>query len=273
MPHFNEKGVLIPASSPSGLPISRTKIASDKPRSWLPAIAGACVVVSVLLTGALVLWISWPSIQSNIRRVAQARDLENLQLIAKALNAYSDRYGTYPPPAVTDAAGKKLYSWRVLILPFMGHEDVYASFELAQPWDSPANISMLSKMPTEFASTNSPDALATYEANYALITGPGTLFPPTGPLSPKNIDAQTLLLVETNNSIAWTTPGDIDISRGLKVGNKSMVEIGGLHSGSFTAVTTKLDSLRIPAEVSQMLLDALVSPNGGEKVDTSAFRE
>jgi hypothetical protein len=128
-------------------------------------------------------------------------------------------------------------------------------------------------MPSEFASTNSPDALATYEANYVLITGPGTLFPPSGPLSPKNIDAQTLLLVETNNSIAWSAPGDIDISRGLKVGNKSMLEMGGLHTGSFTAVTAQMDSLRISSDVSQTLLDALVSPNGGEKVDTSSFRD
>jgi hypothetical protein len=52
-----------------------------------------------------------------------------------------------------------------------------------------------------------------------------------------------------------------------------MKEIGGLHSGSFTAVTVDKESMRIPSDVSQMVLDALVTPNGGENVQTSTFMD
>jgi hypothetical protein len=270
MPHYNEKGVLVPSIQTIQNADSK---APSKPRSWMPAIVGAASVFSILLTGAVILWISWPSIKNSVRRVAQNRDFDNMQIIATALNAYADRYGTYPPPIVTDAAGKKLYSWRVLILPFMGHEPLYKSFELSQAWDSATNANLIRQMPSEFGSPNSINALSTFETNYVLITGPGTLFPPTGPMGYKGIDPETLLLVETNNSTTWSEPGDIDISRGLKVGNRSMLEMGGLHQGTFTAVTADRVSLRLPSDISPTMLNALVTPNGGEKVVTTTFQD
>jgi hypothetical protein len=52
-------------------------------------------------------------------------------------------------------------------------------------------------------------------------------------MSPKNIDDPTLLVVETRNgSCAWSEPGDIDISRGLKIGPQPLKEIGGIHRES-----------------------------------------
>jgi hypothetical protein len=268
MPHFNESGVLVPSIAVSST--TRKSSIAEK-RSWMPAIVGASVVLSLLLLGAIIFRIAWPTVKNSMRRAAQARDLENMKSIVEGLNAYCDRYGTYPPPVVVGDSGVRLYSWRVLILPFMGYEDLYKSFELSQAWDSPSNMNLVRLMPTEFASPNSADALGSSETNYVLITGAGTLFPPSGPLSHSNIDKHTILLVETNNSTVWSMPGDIDISRGLKVGNKAMKEIGGLHSGSFTAVTVDKESMRIPSDVPQIVLDALVTPNGGENVQTTSF--
>ena len=270
MPHFNESGVLVPSIALTSR-ASKSKIAEK--RSWMPAIVGVSVVLSLLLLGVIVFRIAWPTVKNSMRRMAQARDLENMKSIAEGLNAYCDRYGTYPPPVVVDDSGVRLYSWRVLVLPFMGYEDLYKSFELSQPWDSPSNMNLVRLMPTEFASPNSPDALGSSETNYVLITGAGTLFPPAGSLSNSNIDKHTILLVETNNNTFWSTPGDIDISLGLRVGNKAMKEIGGLHSGSFTAVTVDKESMRIPSDVSQIVLDALITPNGGENVQTSTFMD
>lgn len=270
MPHFNESGVLVPSISVTSR-ASKSRIAGK--RSWMPAIVGASVVLSLLLVGAIIFRIAWPTVKNSMRRVAQARDLENMKSIVEGLNAYCDRYGTYPPSVVVDDSGARLYSWRVLILPFMGYEDLYRSFELSQAWDSPSNMNLVRLMPTEFASPNSADALGSSETNYVLITGAGTLFPPSGSLSNSNIDKRTILLVETNNSTVWSTPGDIDISLGLKVGNKAMKEIGGLHSGSFTAVTVDKESMRIPSDVPQIVLDALVTPNGGENVQTTSFMD
>lgn len=270
MPHFNSNGVLIPTI----VTTNRTPLVTSKEgRTWMPAIIGACVIASILMISGLVLAVAWPNLKNGFQRVAQSRDLSNMMTIAEALNAYSDRYGTYPPPVVSDANGLPMYSWRVLILPFMGHESLYKRFELSKPWNSPANQSLLSQMPSEFASPNSPDAAGTYETNYVLITGPGTLFPPSGPLARTNSEKNTILVVETNNLCAWSQPGDIDIGRGLRVGQKPLVDVGGLHQGSFTAVSVDEERFRLPSDVPQAVLDALVTPNGGENVDAASFTE
>ncbi len=271
MPHFNELGVLVPTLQiPSKSKVPRS---AGSKREWMPAMIGSAIVAFCFFLSVTAVVYLWPKMQKNIQRSAQGRDLENMKSLAAALNAYSDRYGTYPPPVVLDGLGKPLYSWRVLILPFMGYEELHKQFDLKQPWDSVSNSNLHRAMPAEFASPNSPDAISSNETNYVLITGPGTLFPPSGPLSPKNIDKPTLLLVETKNNIQWCAPGDIDLGRSFRVGNRPMVDVGGLHKSSFSAMTVDEESMRIPSNVPQAVLDALVTPNGGENVQTSTFFE
>lgn len=271
MPHFNVQGVLVPAVDAA---TKSKKLKSPAQKiGWMPAMIGASIVAFLVFVSATVVVFLWPHMRQNIERSAQRQDLDNMQAIASALNAYSDRYGTYPTPVVFNSLGKPLYSWRVLVLPFMGYEDLYKRFDLKQPWDSPANANLHRQMPTEFASPNSPDASINNETNYVLITGAGTLFPPSGPLASKNIDKPTLLLVETKNNTPWSAPGDIDLGRSFRVGNKPMVDVGGLHRSSFTAMTVDGEAFRIPTNVPQTVLDALVSPNGGENVQTSTFTD
>lgn len=271
MPHFNAQGVLVPSIINSPKPKGTQR--KQAQRGWLPALVAAGIVLFFMFLGGTITAFMWPRLQLNIERSAQGRDFDNMKSIAMALNAYADRYGTYPPPVVVDYQGKPLYSWRVMILPFLGYEDLYKSFDLKQPWDSVANTNLHRAMPTEFASPNATDAVSSSQTNYVLITGAGTLFPPSGPMSPKNIDRPTLLLVETRNNSTWCEPGDIDLGRSFKVGNKPMVDVGGLHKNSFTAMTVEEESLRIPLNVPQAVLGAMVTPNGGENVQTSTFVE
>jgi hypothetical protein len=137
MPYFNSSGALVPS-----VQATKRAVRSTEPtqRSWMPAVVGASVVATLLLIGCSIFLVAWPGIQRSIRRVAQGRDLDNMRTIVEALNAYSDQYGTYPPPVVVDVTGKPLYSWRVLVLPFMGYEDIYKDFELTKAWDSTTNL-------------------------------------------------------------------------------------------------------------------------------------
>ena len=43
---------------------------------------------------------------------------------------------TFPPAYSTDAAGKPLLSWRVLILPYIDQQGLYEQFHLDEPWDT-----------------------------------------------------------------------------------------------------------------------------------------
>ncbi|MFN7731860.1 MAG: DUF1559 domain-containing protein [Pirellula sp.] len=277
MPTRGADGRLIPAvqtgkavaiSTPQELPIDP---ATRRIRFAIGSSLAACGLI-LLLAGV---FYGVPALRKRISIAAQSSDLDNLKQIAAALNAYEAKYGTYPPPVVTDAAGRKLYSWRVLILPFLGYEDEYKQFQLDQPWDSPANMAILRRMPVQFASSNSADASVNQETNYVLLTGTSTLFPSTGPLARTAVkDKPTLLVVETQNSgLVWTQPGDIDIdTMGLKIGNKGAQEIGGLHEGVVLAADTDEKQLTLPSTIPQIVLDALATPAGGESMPTNAFQ-
>ncbi len=70
-------------------------------------------------------------------RIAQCRN--NLKMIGLALHNYHDVYGSFPPPYTVDASGRKLHSWRTLILPYLDQGPLYKKIDLSKPWDDPAN--------------------------------------------------------------------------------------------------------------------------------------
>jgi hypothetical protein len=51
------------------------------------------------------------------------RSAVSLREVGLALRGYHDVYGQLPPAAVTAKDGKPLYSWRVLLLPFLVEDE------------------------------------------------------------------------------------------------------------------------------------------------------
>src|SRR5262249_21734482 len=74
-------------------------------------------------------------------RVATRRmqSTNNLKQIALAMHSYHDTMGRFPPAIVRDKEGKPLYSWRVLLLPYLEQQNLYNQFKLDEPWDSEHN--------------------------------------------------------------------------------------------------------------------------------------
>ena len=230
--------------------------------------------ISLLVILVVGIWVGLPALRRQMSIAACNSDLDRMKVIVTALNAYCDRYGSYPTPQVVDKAGKPLLSWRVLILPFMGYGDLYEQFALDQSWDSPLNLSLIGQMPREFCSSNSPDAWGNKQPNYVLVTGSLTLFPGSGPLGYKQAsDAPTLLLVETLNGVTgWTEPGEIDMDTvGVSFGTLPMQSIGGLHHGVALGVDTQGNGVIIPKTISKRDLEALVTPNGAELIASKDF--
>lgn len=249
-------------------------------RNWILSASIATFALLALLSVSIGI--------SELRRWGDLQairaDYMRMKSVVEAINAYYERYDTYPPPVVYDTVGKPLYSWRVLILPFLGYQDLYDSYELDQPWDSPANTHLLSKMPREYCSIRSQDAWKKHEPNVFLLTGDGTIFPSSGPITRDEVlDSPTLLLVQSNNgSIAWSEPGDVDTQKGsLQVGNTPQLQIGGLHTLPNTFLTSSslqrkpdvalgiganAEAMMITDQTSRRIIDALISPNGSEKI-------
>src|SRR5215469_7479799 len=70
-----------------------------------------------------------------------------LKQIGLALHLYHDIYGRLPPTVKCDNEGQPLYSWRVLLLPFLEQDHLYKQFNLDETWDSPHNKPLVEKIP------------------------------------------------------------------------------------------------------------------------------
>jgi Protein of unknown function (DUF1559) len=90
---------------------------------------------------------------SMIREAAdRAQTSNNLKTLGLAMANYAGaNQDMLPPPAVFDPKGKPLLSWRIELLPFMEQQVLYNEFHQNEPWDSPHNKQLISRMPKAFA--------------------------------------------------------------------------------------------------------------------------
>lgn len=203
--------------------------------------------------------------------------MNNLQRIAVALNSYAAEHGSYPPPVVRDANGKPMHSWRVLILKQLGEIALYNRYDFDQPWDSAENSRLFgSACPDVYVCPVVSNARTIGDTNYFLVTGKGTLFPPSGPLAPGQVTdnlRSTLLVVESDQTLVeWTNPIDIDVGRlNPQIGSNGSNTIGGNHPSGATIAFADGSAGWLPSDLSPELLNALITAQGGEPVDASAY--
>ncbi len=206
-------------------------------------------------------------LQTNRDRTASMRNLEK---IAAALNAYAADHGTYPPPFTADAAGKPLQSWRVLILPYLGEDELYNLIDRNAAWDTQQNMSVsFSQMPSVYRHPSSQTSSGYSESGYYLVTGDRTLFPSTGPLGPNQVvddPLKTILVVEASPPVisgVWTEPVDVDFATMQGIGGSSN-NIGGLLDTGAAIVTVDERGHYLDETTPTSTLRALVTPRGGE---------
>src|SRR5262245_20849195 len=91
-------------------------------RQWMAWVFVVLVVLVVLLLagGYWVLKESVLAAQAQFERYQCASRLKNIGI---AMQNYHDAHGAWPPAVVTDAEGRRIHSWRVLILPHLGAEE------------------------------------------------------------------------------------------------------------------------------------------------------
>ena len=132
---------------------------------------------------------------------------------------YHQDHGRFPPSAVYSPDGRPLYSWRVLILPYPEHKDLYDQFDRNEAWDSPYNRDLLARRPFVYAPLEiiMADPILTCSQ---VFVGEGTAFEgrqgttladfPDGP-------ARTLLVVEAAEPVPWTKPIDLPFIAGAQL--------------------------------------------------------
>lgn len=169
----------------------------------------AMIVIVVLLSGAIY-WTVKPGME---RRACK----DQLRQISRALKTYHSKFDSFPPAYVLGPTGERMHSWRVLILPFLGHDDLYREYRLDEPWDSPHNQKLISRMPDVFGC---PAVRRQGVTNYLAVVGPTTFWPEQYVARLRYVRdgiSNTIQLVESADSdIAWTEPRDLSVRQALR---------------------------------------------------------
>lgn len=150
--------------------------------------------------------------QRDAARKERAR--EDLGAIVSALREYRARHGHFPPSAIRDRQGRALLSWRVLLLPYLGQEALFRAFRLNEPWDSPANRTLLEERPLVYAPPPGRLPVNPYVTCYQALVGPG------GGFAADDASAGVpwcALVVSTQQPVIWSCPADAALaSRDVK---------------------------------------------------------
>lgn len=185
--------------------------------------------------------------------------IENLNAIGSAWAAYF-RKNKYSPEAIDSPTGKPLLSWRVQLLPYLGHETLYDKFRLDERWDSPHNKSLLAQIPVVYKSPARADSAT----NYLAVHGRNTMYQGSRKVVERRIEdgkENCLIIVEANDTLAvpWTKP--VDYAADLQ---SPLSSLGKLHGDGFFAVWGDGASSWIPANVPSRLLAAAYTIDAGD---------
>src|SRR5262245_49879997 len=142
---------------------------------------------------------------------AYRRSQFELRMIGQAIRSYHEVNGKLPPAIVRDKAGNPLYSWRVLLLPYLEETNIYEHFHRGEPWDSTINKTLLNETPPCYRSAWL-DPEPTGSTRFQVFVGPGTAFERDGLTWNDFPDglASTILVVEASEPVVWSKPIDLE---------------------------------------------------------------
>lgn len=232
---------------------------------------GAMCVVPILI--ALI----FPAFQSVGPTGRKIQSINNMKHIVLALQNYQSRYRSLPPASVKDENGKPLYSWRVLILPFLDRSDIYDQFQLDESWDSPHNRALSDTAIQAFKSP-SQSVKASSRTNYLVVKGDGTIFPDDKSISIAEIrdgSSQTIMVVEkVDSDINWAEPRDLDIeTMSMTVNDPLGKGISSDHSGGTVVGLADGSAIFLDETIDPESLRALLTVDGGETVSPADFQQ
>ncbi|QDV27927.1 DUF1559 family PulG-like putative transporter [Aureliella helgolandensis] len=159
------------------------------------------------------------AVQTAQRAALKMNSHSPLNQLSLALHNYHGVYGCFPPACITDARGRPMHSWRILVLPYMEERPLYENYDFNEPWDGPNNSLLAKQMPRMFHSPTEPQS--SEFTNIVAISGDGTTFPSDRSTSLTDIldgPENTILLTEISESeVPWLKPQDLDAAN-LAVG-------------------------------------------------------
>ncbi len=183
------------------------------------------------------------------------------------MHNYADQHGgRFPPAVVYGEDGRPLYSWRVLVLPYLGEEALYQEFRLDEPWDSPHNLALLPRMPVYYAPPpGKRSRMPDYHTVCHVFVGKGAAFEGRQGLRPEHDfpdgGSDTFLVVEAGPPVPWTKPEDLAFDP-----DGPLPPLTPLFHDGFRATFVAVHRRFIPKETDEETLRALILRDCGKVV-------
>jgi hypothetical protein len=174
------------------------------------------------------------------------------------------------PIDLATADGKPLLSWRVVILPYVGEEDLYKQFKLNEPWDSAHNTKLIPKIPRVYA----PIRVKAKEGEtfYQVFTGEKAPFVPGKliriPQGFPDGTSNTGLVFEAGEPVIWTKPADLSFDD-----KKPLPKLGGMFGGECNVVLCDGSVQRLKKGADERQLKLLIMPDDGQPLAGNIFVE
>ena len=208
-----------------------------------------------------------PAVQSPESRSRRPMCFYKLREIGLAFHSYESGHGHFPPAYIADEDGKPMHSWRVLLLPYLEHKELFDRYDMDEPWNGPNNSKLHDEIIELYHCPRSgSDPQYT---DYVLITGEGTCFVGDQTMGFDDITdgaSSTILATEINGSrIHWMQPQDISREEFLAL-ESTGGKVATNHPGGRNILLFDNSTHCIPSDANPAELKKLTTSAGGEIV-------
>jgi len=174
-----------------------------------------------------------PAFQAVREANRRSHCVGNLRRITLAMLIYERQHGALPPAYTVDAEGNPLHSWRVLLLPYLGEEELHGKLRLDEPWDSEHNRRFHDEA---LAIYQCPSAeLPPGQTTYSVVIGENSAFQAREGKSLDDFGMILILVTEREQSVGWMDPTSELVEaiafEGINREEEGVVGIGSPHPG------------------------------------------
>lgn len=231
-------------------------------------VVAVVLVVTLLVCGVLV-GLLLPAVQAARDAARRMQDSNNVKQIALAMHNLHDVKQSFPAPAILDADGNEVLSWRVQVLPYVEQVGLYNQIDTQNPkaWNDPSMAFLLQTAPSVFVSPRgeTPPGHANV---FVIATQPG----PPGSVQAAFTHGESVPIREfvdgtsntimaislANTSVEWTKPSALTPEEAYAaLLNERMGANVAFADGSVRFVSTDID---------KSTFIALCTRNGNEDV-------